>query len=53
MLNPAASWLDLPVELEHLLNMLQLRKYIPDPDHAIVTEPIKVTKDLVYEERPI
>ena len=40
-LNPVAYQLELPVELEHVHNVfhiLQLRKYIPDPDHVIVTE---------------
>jgi len=31
----------------------QLRKYIPDADHAIVSEIIKVTGDLVYEEHSV
>jgi len=47
-LNPVAYWLDLPIDLEHAHNVFhisQLRKYIPDPDHAIVTEPIEVTED--------
>ena len=55
-LNPVAYRLDLPVELEHVHNVFhisQLRKYIPDPDHTIVTEPIEITEDLVYEEHPV
>jgi len=55
-LNPTAYLLDLPIELEHMHNVFhvsQLRKYIPDPDYAIVTEPIQVTEDLVYEECPV
>jgi len=28
----------------------KLCQYIPDHDQAIVSEPIKVTGDLVYEE---
>ena len=54
-LNPVAYRLDLPLELEHVHNVFhvsQLKKYISDPDHTIVSEPIKITKDLVYEERP-
>jgi len=31
----------------------QIRKYIPDLDHAVVTESIKVSEDLVHEEHPI
>jgi len=55
-LNPIAYPLDLPVELEHVHNVYhisQLRKYIPDPDHTIVSEPIEITEDLVHEDRPI
>jgi len=54
-LNPVAYRVELPVELEHVHNVFhisQLRKHIPDPDHTIVSEPIDITKDLVYEERP-
>jgi len=54
--NPIAYWMVLPVELEHVHNVFhisQLRKYILNPDHAIVIEPIEVTEDLVYEEVPI
>jgi len=36
-----------------MLCILQLRKYVLDPDHAIVTKPIEVTKNLIYKERPV
>jgi len=55
-LNLIAYQLDLLVELKHVYNMLhvsQLRKYILDPDHAILIEPIEVTRALVYEQRPV
>jgi len=55
-LNPITYRLDLPIDLEHIHNMFhisQLRKYALDPDHAIITEPVEVTEDLVYEERPV
>ena len=54
-LNPVAYRLDLPIELEHVQNVFhvsQLKKYIPNSDHTIVSEPIEITEDLVYEERP-
>jgi len=46
-LNPVAYRLDLPVELEdvhNLLHIAQLRKYIPHPDHTIVSEPIEILR---------
>jgi len=55
-LNPIAYHLDMPIELEHVHNKFyisQLRKYIPDPNHTNVTEPIEITEDQVYEERPV
>jgi len=55
-LNSIAYRLDLPLELECMYNVFhisQLRKYIPDPDHTIVYEPIEITEDLVFEERPV
>jgi len=55
-LNPVAHRLDLPIDLEHVPNVfhiLQLRKYVLDPDYAIATEAIEVTEDLAYEERPV
>jgi len=55
-LNPFAYRLDLPVELEHVHNVFhisQLRKYMLDPDHTVISEPIEITEDLVYKERPV
>ena len=37
----------------NVFHISQLRKYTPDPNHAIVSEPIEITTDLVYEEQPI
>jgi len=54
-LNPVAYRLDLPVELEHVHNVFhvsQLKKYIVDPEHTIVSEHVEITEDLVYEECP-
>jgi len=36
-----------------VFHISQLRKYIPDPNHTIASEPIEITADLVYEEQPI
>jgi len=35
-----------------MCNILQLRKYILDPNYAVVTKPIEVIEDLVHEEHP-
>ena len=53
-MNLVGYQLDLPIDIEHVYNIfliLQLKKYVPYPDHAIITELIEVTEDLVYEER--
>jgi len=55
-LNPIAYQLDLLVELDHVHNVFhisQLRKYIPNPNHTLVLEPIEITEDLVCEEHPV
>jgi len=55
-LNPVAHRLSLPTELEYVHNVFhvsQLRKYVPDPNHVIEPEPIKLAEDLTYEEHPI
>ena len=42
--------------LEHVHNVFyifQLRKYIPDLDHNIISEPIEITEDLVHEVHPV
>ena len=54
-LNTIAYRLTLP-ELEHVHNVFyisQLRKYIPDSDHTIVSEPLEISEDLVCKERSI
>jgi len=53
-LNLVPYRLDLPIELEHVHNVFhifQLKKYISYPSHTIVSEPIEITENLVYEER--
>jgi len=53
---PIAYRLDLLIELEHVHNVFhitQLKKYLSDPDHTIVSEPIQITEDLVYEKRQV
>jgi len=55
-LNPIAYQLDAPLDLNHVHNVFyvpQPRNYVPDPDHAIITEPIAITEDLAYEEHSV
>ena len=39
--------------MDNVFHILQLKKYIPNPNYAIATKTIKITNDLVYEERPV
>ena len=51
--NLVAYHLVLLVELEHVHNVFhvsQLRKYILDLDHTIISEPIEIIGDVVYEK---
>ena len=55
-LNPAAYRLYLPIELEQVHNVFhisQLKKYILDPNHIIIAEPVEIVENLMYEECPI
>jgi hypothetical protein len=48
--------LDLPSKLRGIHDVFyvsQLRQYLADPDHVVNNEPIELTPDLNYEERPI
>jgi len=37
----------------NVFHILQLRKYISDPNHVIEPEPIELAEDLISEEHPI
>ena len=55
-LNSVAYRLNLPTELEHVHNVshiFQLRKYVPNPNRIIVTEPVEAAENLMYEEHPV
>jgi len=39
--------------MHNVFHISQLRKYTLDPNHAVASEPIKITADFVYEEQPI
>ena len=50
-LNPIAYRSDLQAQLKHILNVLcilQLKKYVSDPNHVIETEPVEVAENLGY-----
>jgi len=38
--------------VHNLFRISQLKKYIPDPNHIIVSEHVEITEELVHEERP-
>jgi len=56
-INPAAYRLSLPPELQHVhdvFHISQLCKYVYDPTHVIVHEPLNVEANgLTYEELPV
>ncbi|KAL5549711.1 hypothetical protein UlMin_004942 [Ulmus minor] len=48
--------LSLPSELAAVHNVFHvsmLRKYVSDPSHVLVSEPIEVREDLTYQEQPV
>ncbi|KAL5542066.1 hypothetical protein UlMin_009776 [Ulmus minor] len=48
--------LALPSELAAVHNVFHvsmLRKYVSDPSHVLVSEPIEVREDLTYQEQPV
>ena len=53
---PVAYRLDLPEELSRVHNVFHismLRKYIPDPSHALKAPEIELRNDLSYGEQPV
>jgi len=54
-LNSVAYRLDLPTELEHvhsIFHISQLRKYVPDLNYTITTEPVEIAENLMYGSIP-
>ncbi|XP_057467695.1 uncharacterized protein LOC130757075 [Actinidia eriantha] len=52
----ASYRLDLPSEMSKLHNVFHvsmLRKYIADPSHVLVQQPIELEDDLSYIEEPV
>ena len=56
-INPTAYRVALPPELQHVhdvFHISQLRKYVHDPTHTIVHEPLEIDfNGLTYEEQPV
>ena len=55
-IGPVAYRLDLPEEFSRVHNVFHismLRKYIPDPSHALEALEIELRDDLSYEEQPV
>ena len=55
-ISPVAYRLDLPKEFSRVHNVFHismLRKYIPDPSHALEALEIELRDDLSYEEQPV
>uniref|UniRef100_A0A6I9QM72 Uncharacterized protein LOC105036500 n=1 Tax=Elaeis guineensis var. tenera TaxID=51953 RepID=A0A6I9QM72_ELAGV len=36
-----------------VFHVSMLRKYIPDPSHVVSYEPLRIQKDMTYEEYPV
>jgi len=48
--------LELPSELSQVhdvFHVSMLRKYVADPSHVLVSQPVSLREDLVYEEEPV
>ncbi|XP_038896631.1 uncharacterized protein LOC120084893 [Benincasa hispida] len=53
---PIAYKLQLPLELTRIHNVFHvsmLRKYVPDPMHVLVDQPIQLRENMSYDEDPV
>ena len=39
--------------MHNIFHISQLIKYVPDPNHVIVAEPIEAAENMMYEKRPV
>ena len=39
--------------MHDVFHVSMLKKYIPDPSHILHQEPVEVSTDLTYEEKPV
>ena len=48
--------LELPSDLDRIHDVFHasmLRKYIPDPSHVLIEQPVEIQENLTYEEEPV
>ena len=48
--------LELPSDLDRIhdgFHVSMLRKYIPDPSHVLIEQPVEIQVNLTYEEEPV
>ena len=48
--------LELPSNLDRLhdvFHVSMIRKYIPDPSHVLIEQPVEIQENLTYEEEPV
>ena len=51
-----AYQLELPSYLDrihYVFHVFMLRKYIPDPSHVLIEQPVEIQENLTYEEKPV
>ena len=48
--------LELPYDLDcihDVFHVSMFRKYIPDPSHVLIEQPVEIQENLTYEEKPV
>ena len=47
---------ELPSDLDRIHDVFHvsiLRKYIPDPSHVLIEQPVEIQENLMYEQEPV